>query len=105
MEEIWAKGTPLVTSRSRLRQTRGAENRRAKEDKVRLEGSMSISDGDIVNRNRVIQREMSLHEVCRMMRVGKRLGIQFEENDEELLSRLTEAEDRKRAGRRDEMGV
>ncbi|GLU16461.1 hypothetical protein SLE2022_328940 [Rubroshorea leprosula] len=105
MEEIWAKGTPLVTSRSRQRQTRRVDDRRAKEDKVCIEGSMSISDGDIVNRNRVIQRELNLHEVRRMMRVGKRLGIQFEDNDEELQSRLIEAEDRERAGRRDGLGV
>ncbi|GLU07239.1 hypothetical protein SLE2022_242030 [Rubroshorea leprosula] len=105
MEEIWAKGTPLVTSRSRQRQSRRVDDRRAKEDKVCIEGSLSISDGDIVNRNRVIQRELNLHEVRRMLRVGKRLGIQFEDNDEELLSRLIEAEDRERAGMRDGLGV
>ncbi|GKV12577.1 hypothetical protein SLEP1_g23703 [Rubroshorea leprosula] len=76
MEEIWAKGTALVTPRSRQRQIRRADVRRAKEDK----------------------------EVSRMMRVGKRLGTQFEDNDEELQSRLMEAEDRERAGRRDGLG-
>ncbi|GKV50169.1 hypothetical protein SLEP1_g56882 [Rubroshorea leprosula] len=104
MEEIWAKRTPLVTPRTSQRRTRRLGDRKAREDKERLEGSMSISDGDIVNRNRVLQREMNLYEVCRMMRVGKRLGIQFEDDDEELQYRLIEAEDQERAGMRDGLG-
>ncbi|GKV44194.1 hypothetical protein SLEP1_g51396 [Rubroshorea leprosula] len=50
-------------------------------------GSMSLSDGCIMHRNQVIQRELNLHEVRKMMRVGKRLGIEMQGNEEEVESR------------------
>ncbi|GLU06855.1 hypothetical protein SLE2022_238450 [Rubroshorea leprosula] len=105
MEEIRAKVTPTETDRTRQSPTRRVGDQQAKDDKVHIGGSMSISDGCIKNRNRVIHREMDLYEVRRMMRVGKRLGIQFDENDEEIQSRLLEAEFRERAGRSDGLGV
>ncbi|GKV27934.1 hypothetical protein SLEP1_g37047 [Rubroshorea leprosula] len=49
-------------------------------------------------------REMDLLEVRWMMRVGKRLGFQFDNNEEEIQSKLLEAEDREVEGRRDESG-
>ncbi|GKV51081.1 hypothetical protein SLEP1_g57759 [Rubroshorea leprosula] len=85
MEEIWAKGTPWVTPRSnRDRQGEGAIGK--------------------PGMTRVLQREMSLLEVRRMMRVGKRLGFQFDNNEEEIQAKLLEAEDRLVEGRRDESG-
>ncbi|GLT31258.1 hypothetical protein SLA2020_060060 [Shorea laevis] len=68
------------------------------ENKVNIGYSCSISDGCIVNRNRVLQRKMILHEVRRMMSVGKRLGFQFQENEGEVQSRLLELEERDVAG-------
>ncbi|GKV27657.1 hypothetical protein SLEP1_g36796 [Rubroshorea leprosula] len=49
-------------------------------------------------------REMNMHEVRRMMGVGKRLGLNFEKNEEEIQSRLLEAVDREGAERRDAKG-
>ncbi|GKV42785.1 hypothetical protein SLEP1_g50152 [Rubroshorea leprosula] len=104
LEEIWAKGAQRVTPRTKQRQSRRVGARQTEDDKVCIAGSMSISDGCIENRNRVLQREMNLYEVSRMMRVGKRLGFQFDNNEEEIQSNLLEAEDRETAGRRDVSG-
>ncbi|GLU04856.1 hypothetical protein SLE2022_219850 [Rubroshorea leprosula] len=104
MEEIWAKGTPWVTPRTKQRQSRRVGARQTGDEKVCIAGSVSISDECIENRNRVLQREMNLLEVCRMMKVGKRLGFQFDNNEEEIQSKLLEAEDRDVEGRRDESG-
>ncbi|GLT33474.1 hypothetical protein SLA2020_080620 [Shorea laevis] len=57
-------------------------------------GSESLSDGCINHRNKVIQREMNLKEVRRIFKVGQRLGIRVEENDEEVQSKLLEMEER-----------
>ncbi|GLT50397.1 hypothetical protein SLA2020_238840 [Shorea laevis] len=68
--------------------------------KVNLIGSCSISDGCIANRNRMIQRELTLHELRRMMSVGKRLGFQIQETEEEVQSQLIKLEEREDAGER-----
>ncbi|GLU15848.1 hypothetical protein SLE2022_323070 [Rubroshorea leprosula] len=55
-------------------------------------GSSSLSDGCIAHRNKVIRREMNIPEVRRIFNLGKRLGIEVGENDEEVQSRLMELE-------------
>ncbi|GKV48781.1 hypothetical protein SLEP1_g55572 [Rubroshorea leprosula] len=55
-------------------------------------GSSSLSDGCIAHRNKVIRREMNIQEVRRIFNLGKRLGIEVGENDEEVQSRLMELE-------------
>ncbi|GLT99466.1 hypothetical protein SLE2022_169030 [Rubroshorea leprosula] len=65
------------------------------QQKVTLEqgvGCSSLSDGCIVNRNQVIKRELNLQEVRRIFGVGKRLGIQWQDNEEEVQSRLLDLE-------------
>ncbi|GLT87683.1 hypothetical protein SLE2022_057500 [Rubroshorea leprosula] len=57
-------------------------------------GSSSLSDGCIAHRNQVLQREMNLEEVRRIINVGKRLGIQLQGNEDEVRSRLMEMEGR-----------
>ncbi|GLU06805.1 hypothetical protein SLE2022_237990 [Rubroshorea leprosula] len=104
LEEIWAKGAQRVTPRTKQRQSRRVGAKQSGEDKVCTADSVSISDGCIENRNRVLQREMNLYEVSRMMRVGKRLGFQFDNNEKEIQSKLLEAEDREAAGRKDVSG-
>ncbi|GLT98631.1 hypothetical protein SLE2022_161280 [Rubroshorea leprosula] len=54
----------------------------------------SLSDGCIAHRNQVIQREINMQEVKKMMCTGKRLGMQFEGTEEEVVSRLLELEER-----------
>ncbi|GLT51099.1 hypothetical protein SLA2020_245360 [Shorea laevis] len=102
IEEIWAKGAPWVTPRTRQRQIRREETYQAGVEKVCKAAaiSISISDGCIENRNRVMQREMSMHEVRRLMGVGKRLGFILDDNEEEIQSRLLEVVDGEGAGRR-----
>ncbi|GKV25736.1 hypothetical protein SLEP1_g35131 [Rubroshorea leprosula] len=56
--------------------------------------SASISDGCIAHRNRVIQQELSLQEVRRLIAAGRRLGMQFQGNEEEVESRFLELEQR-----------
>ncbi|GLT82978.1 hypothetical protein SLE2022_012940 [Rubroshorea leprosula] len=55
-------------------------------------GSYSLSDGCIAHRNKVIRREMNIQEVRRIFNLGKRLGIEVGDNDEEVQSRLMELE-------------
>ncbi|GLU16543.1 hypothetical protein SLE2022_329740 [Rubroshorea leprosula] len=105
MEEIWAKAAPRVTPRSRQRQERSEGTGQAGDEKVCNAVDVSISDGCIENRNRVLQREMNMHEVRRMMGVGKRLGFNFENHEEEIQSKLIEVIDREGAGRRDASGL
>ncbi|GKV32336.1 hypothetical protein SLEP1_g40952 [Rubroshorea leprosula] len=101
-ERIWAKGAPGVTPRTKQRLERRGDlgKRSTGDDKVHDAMAVSISDGCIENRNRVLQREMNMHEVRRIMGVGKRLGFNFENNEEEIQSKLLEAVDREGAERR-----
>ncbi|GLU21015.1 hypothetical protein SLE2022_371810 [Rubroshorea leprosula] len=104
MEQIWAKGAQWVTPITKQRLARREGTCQAGDDKVHKAMAVSISDGCIENRNRVLQREMNMHEVRRMMGVGKRLGLIFENNEEEIQSKLLEAVDREEAERRDAKG-
>ncbi|GKV17695.1 hypothetical protein SLEP1_g28164 [Rubroshorea leprosula] len=56
--------------------------------------SASISDGCIAHWNRVIQQELSLQEVRQLITAGRRLGMQFQGNEEEVESRFLELEQR-----------
>ncbi|GLT31874.1 hypothetical protein SLA2020_065800 [Shorea laevis] len=94
LAEIWAERGQLVTTRTKLQQGRREMARKAATETVKRVGSMSLSYGCIMHRNQVIQRELNLHEVRKMMRVGKRLGIEMQGNEEEVESRLLELEDR-----------
>ncbi|GKV27589.1 hypothetical protein SLEP1_g36748 [Rubroshorea leprosula] len=93
MEQIWVKGAPWVTPRTKQRLARREGTRQAEDDKVHDAMAVSISNGCIENRNRVLKREMDMHEVRRLMGVGKRLGLIFENNEEEIQSKLLEAVD------------
>ncbi|GKV44470.1 hypothetical protein SLEP1_g51655 [Rubroshorea leprosula] len=92
--ELWAERGQLVTPRTKLRQGRREMARKVATETVKRVGSMSLSDGCIMHRNQVIQRELNLHEVRKMMRVGKRLGIEMQDNEDAVESRLLELEDR-----------
>ncbi|GLT51168.1 hypothetical protein SLA2020_245970 [Shorea laevis] len=76
LAKIWAKKTQGTNARAKQRHKGRAESLTGAANKVNLVGSCSISDGCITNRNRELRREMILHEVRKMMSVGKRLGFQ-----------------------------
>ncbi|GLT87508.1 hypothetical protein SLE2022_055870 [Rubroshorea leprosula] len=91
LAEIGEKSTQWVTARTKQRQRRWKQAQQ--EVPMKVGESISLSDGCIANRNRVIQREMSLLEVRRMISVGKRLGVQLQGNEEEIQSRLMQLEE------------
>ncbi|GLT90263.1 hypothetical protein SLE2022_082060 [Rubroshorea leprosula] len=91
LAEIGDKSTQWVTARTKQRQRRWKQAQQ--EVPMTVGESISLSDGCIANRNRVIQREMSLLEVRRMISVGKRLGVQLQGNEEEIQSRLLQLEE------------
>ncbi|GLU18124.1 hypothetical protein SLE2022_344410 [Rubroshorea leprosula] len=100
-------GVELRTTKTQGTNTGTKQQQRGRADftlgaasKVILTDSCSISDGCIANRNSIIRRELTLHEVRRMMSVGKRLGIQIQDNEGEVQSRFIELEERVEAGER-----
>ncbi|GLT37734.1 hypothetical protein SLA2020_120350 [Shorea laevis] len=100
LAKIWAKKTQGTNARAKQRHRGRAESSTGAANKVNLVGSCSISDGCFANRNRELRREMILHEVRKMMSVGKKLGFQTQENEGEIQSRLVELEEREEAGER-----
>ncbi|GLU15565.1 hypothetical protein SLE2022_320420 [Rubroshorea leprosula] len=62
--------------------------------------SESVSDGCIINRNRVLQRELNLQEVRTMICNGRKLGMQFDGSEEEMELRLMELEERDESRRK-----
>ncbi|GLT99706.1 hypothetical protein SLE2022_171290 [Rubroshorea leprosula] len=96
--EIRAKETHGEVSKTKLSQQQRDGTQSSTMSKVIPVVSDSLSDGCIINRNRLIHSEMALHEVRTMMSMGKRLGIQIQNNEEEVQSRLMELEMREAAG-------
>ncbi|GLU12862.1 hypothetical protein SLE2022_295200 [Rubroshorea leprosula] len=98
--EIRTTKTQGANSRTERQQRGRADFTPGAASQVNMLGSCSISDGCIANRNNIVRRELTLHEVRRMMSVGKRLGIQIQDNEGEVQSRLVELEERVEAGER-----
>ncbi|GLU04018.1 hypothetical protein SLE2022_211850 [Rubroshorea leprosula] len=98
LAKSWAKKMQETNERAKQGHKGRVESSTGSANKVNLVGSCSISNGCIANRNRELRREMILHEVRKMMSVGKRLGFQTQENEEEIQSRLVELEEREEAG-------
>ncbi|GLU17139.1 hypothetical protein SLE2022_335330 [Rubroshorea leprosula] len=98
--ELWTTKTQGANSRTKWQQRGRADFTLGAASQVNMLGSCSISDGWIANRNNIIRRELTLHEVRRMMSVGKRLGIQIQDNEGEVQSRLVELEERVEVGER-----
>ncbi|GLU08628.1 hypothetical protein SLE2022_255300 [Rubroshorea leprosula] len=86
--------TQWVTGRTKKRQGRRKKAQHNAEEKAKWVGSSSLSDGCIEHRNQVIKRDLDLIEVRRMISVGKRLGINFQDSEEEVQSRLLAVEGR-----------
>ncbi|GLT99078.1 hypothetical protein SLE2022_165430 [Rubroshorea leprosula] len=95
LHDIRTERADLVTARTKQRQARRAKKAQSVTDEmVKRAGSMSVSDGGIEHRNQVIKQDLNLQEVRKMMSIGRRLGMQFQENEEEIESRLCELEER-----------
>ncbi|GLT82974.1 hypothetical protein SLE2022_012900 [Rubroshorea leprosula] len=74
LEEISTKQGHLVTAKTKNRQGRRGVARKAESETTERVGSVSISDGCIANRNQVIRKDLLLHEVRKIIRVGERAG-------------------------------
>ncbi|GKV06866.1 hypothetical protein SLEP1_g18688 [Rubroshorea leprosula] len=88
-------GTRNITARSRFR-----KERKVHEQQTEIpadEQCASVSDGCIHNRNNVIFWQLELEEVRRLFQMGQRLGIQCQQNEDEVMSRLVALEERDEA--------
>ncbi|GKV01463.1 hypothetical protein SLEP1_g14013 [Rubroshorea leprosula] len=94
LEETYTKQGELVTARTKNRQGRREVAQKAEAKKMERVGNVFISDACIAHRNQVIQKELLLHEVRKIIRVGKELGIEIKGNEEEIESRLLVLEER-----------
>ncbi|GLT38128.1 hypothetical protein SLA2020_123940 [Shorea laevis] len=92
MADQWEEGQPWVTTQMKDRKQRRQHEKQIAEHKAKWVRSDSLSNGCIAHRNRVIQRELNANEVRQMMNIGRRLGIQLQENEGEVQSRLMELE-------------
>ncbi|GLT47057.1 hypothetical protein SLA2020_207790 [Shorea laevis] len=81
-----------VTARTKAQRQRKEKERQIAKHKARWVGSESLSDGCITHRNQVIQRELNVIEVKRMINVGRRLGIEVQGNEGEVHSKMLEME-------------
>ncbi|GLT94098.1 hypothetical protein SLE2022_118570 [Rubroshorea leprosula] len=81
-----------ISGRTMLRSSRVHNEQQVEATQAQRVGGLSLSDGCIANRNQVLQREMTLQEVRRIFSVGKRLGIQLQDIEDEVQSRLLELE-------------
>ncbi|GKU95341.1 hypothetical protein SLEP1_g8712 [Rubroshorea leprosula] len=88
----FATGSQWLSGRSTLRSHKTHKAQHLSATQEQGVGCSSLSDGCIANRNQVIQRELNLQEVRRIFSVGKRLGIQWQDNEEEVQSRLLDLE-------------
>ncbi|GKV29704.1 hypothetical protein SLEP1_g38608 [Rubroshorea leprosula] len=61
-------------------------------------GQGTMKSGKLGIRNRLIRRELELEEVRRLFELGKRLSIECQNNQDEVMSRLVSLEERDTAG-------
>ncbi|GLU05143.1 hypothetical protein SLE2022_222590 [Rubroshorea leprosula] len=88
-------GTRNITVRSRFR-----KERKVREQQIEIpadEQCASVSDECIHNRNNVICWQLELEEVRRLFKMGQRLGIQCQQNEDEEMSRLVALKERDEA--------
>ncbi|GLT90043.1 hypothetical protein SLE2022_079960 [Rubroshorea leprosula] len=90
----YAAGSQWSSRRTTMRSHRTLKVQQVPATQEQCVGCSSLSDGCIANRNQVIQRELNLQEVRRIFSLGKRLGIQLQDNEEEVQSRLLDLEAR-----------
>ncbi|GKU96366.1 hypothetical protein SLEP1_g9607 [Rubroshorea leprosula] len=86
-----AEKTQWVTGQTKQRQRHTKKAQQTIEEKSKWVGSLSLSDGCIEHRNKITKRDLSLFEVRRMISMGTRLGINFQDN-KKVESRLLEVE-------------
>ncbi|GKV01451.1 hypothetical protein SLEP1_g14002 [Rubroshorea leprosula] len=77
-------GTNWVTARTKARRNRRDPGVRGEELQT---GSCSLSDGCIRHRNEVIRKQLQMGEVRELFVMGQNLGIQCQQNEEEVISR------------------
>ncbi|GLT97827.1 hypothetical protein SLE2022_153740 [Rubroshorea leprosula] len=96
-KETREMGMQWVTARTRWRKERRETARQSEHGTESQNIDFSLSDGCIQNRNALIRQQLELDEVRRLFGLGKRLGIQCQNNEEEVISRLAALEGRDEA--------
>ncbi|GLU23722.1 hypothetical protein SLE2022_397070 [Rubroshorea leprosula] len=90
-------GLQWVTGRTKCRKERRETVRQSEQGTESRKADLSLSDGCIQNRNNLIRQQLEMDEVRRLFGLGKRLGIQCQNNEEEVISRLAALEGRDEA--------
>ncbi|GKU93949.1 hypothetical protein SLEP1_g7498 [Rubroshorea leprosula] len=85
-EETREMGLQWVTGRTKCRKERREIARQSEQGTESWKAGLSLSDGCIQNRNNLIRQQLELDEVRRLFGLGKRLGIQCQNNEEEFIS-------------------
>ncbi|GKV46559.1 hypothetical protein SLEP1_g53532 [Rubroshorea leprosula] len=91
MEKPRKAGTSWVTARTKARRNRRGTDVRGEESQME---SCSLSDGCIRRQNEVIGKQLQMDEVRELFLMGQNLGIQCQQNEEEVISRLEALEER-----------
>ncbi|GLU21016.1 hypothetical protein SLE2022_371820 [Rubroshorea leprosula] len=103
VEEIYVGGSGVMEPRNTdfswvMERTKLRRDRRERfqmvgsRQEVQLEDS--LTDGCIQQRNYVIRQQMELDEVRKLFEMGQRLGVQCQQNEAEVFTRLTALEER-----------
>ncbi|GLU07994.1 hypothetical protein SLE2022_249290 [Rubroshorea leprosula] len=93
-DESMRRGTSWITARTKCRRDRRVPATQEEERPNLQQESCSVSDGCIQHRNGIIRRQLETKEVREIFELGQRLGIQCQQNDEDVISRLVALEER-----------
>ncbi|GLU05149.1 hypothetical protein SLE2022_222650 [Rubroshorea leprosula] len=93
-DETMRRGASWITARSKSRRDRRIAATPEEERPNLQQESCSVSDGCIQHRNGIIRRQLETKEVREIFELGQRLGIQCQQNEEEVISRLVALEER-----------
>ncbi|GKU98995.1 hypothetical protein SLEP1_g11917 [Rubroshorea leprosula] len=93
-DESMRKGDSWITARTKSRRDRRITAMQEEERPNLQQESCSVSDGCIQHRNEIIRRQLETNEVRELFVLGQRLGIQCQQNDEDVISRLAALEER-----------
>ncbi|GKV41324.1 hypothetical protein SLEP1_g48872 [Rubroshorea leprosula] len=93
-DETMRRGTSWITARTKSRRDRRM-TATTEEERLNLQQeSCFVTDGCIQHRNGIIRRQLETKEVRELFELGQRLGIQCQQNEEEVISRLAALEER-----------
>ncbi|GLT79033.1 hypothetical protein SLA2020_505430 [Shorea laevis] len=93
-DEVRGKGVSWITARTKKRSQRKTAPTHSEEEPNLQQESSLVTDGYIQHRNGIIRQQLEINEVKDLFMMGQRLGIQCQNNEEEVMSRLAALEKR-----------